>query len=139
MLECSTGNSKSQLHKARLKLRELLRLSSQTTQRSGLEEGNPMNDNGRAADYDTMTPAEFEHVLPELFASGSPQISTDPRLQSFLARNPDCSALVRDLEAIAQAARDMFQVEVAEPSDSVWSKIQKEMSVFTSEPAPEAE
>jgi RNA polymerase sigma-70 factor (ECF subfamily) len=25
MLECSTGNSKSQLHKARLKLRELLR------------------------------------------------------------------------------------------------------------------
>jgi RNA polymerase sigma-70 factor (ECF subfamily) len=26
MLECSTGNSKSQLHKARLKLRELLRL-----------------------------------------------------------------------------------------------------------------
>jgi RNA polymerase sigma-70 factor (ECF subfamily) len=30
MLECSTGNSKSQLHKARLKLRELLRLQSQT-------------------------------------------------------------------------------------------------------------
>jgi RNA polymerase sigma-70 factor (ECF subfamily) len=25
MLECSTGNSKSQLHKARLKLRDLLR------------------------------------------------------------------------------------------------------------------
>jgi RNA polymerase sigma-70 factor (ECF subfamily) len=25
MLDCSTGNSKSQLHKARLKLRELLR------------------------------------------------------------------------------------------------------------------
>ena len=30
MLECSTGNSKSQLHKARLKLRELLRLQAQT-------------------------------------------------------------------------------------------------------------
>ena len=29
MLECSTGNSKSQLHKARLKLRELLRLQVQ--------------------------------------------------------------------------------------------------------------
>jgi RNA polymerase sigma-70 factor (ECF subfamily) len=27
MLDCSTGNSKSQLHKARLKLRELLRNS----------------------------------------------------------------------------------------------------------------
>ena len=31
MLDCSTGNSKSQLHKARLKLRELLRLQSQMT------------------------------------------------------------------------------------------------------------
>jgi RNA polymerase sigma-70 factor (ECF subfamily) len=29
MLECSTGNSKSQLHKARLKLRELLRAPEQ--------------------------------------------------------------------------------------------------------------
>jgi RNA polymerase sigma-70 factor (ECF subfamily) len=27
MLDCSTGNSKSQLHKARLRLRELLRQS----------------------------------------------------------------------------------------------------------------
>ena len=30
MLECSTGNSKSQLHKARLKLREILRQNEQT-------------------------------------------------------------------------------------------------------------
>ena len=29
MLECSTGNSKSQLHKARLKLREILRQNEQ--------------------------------------------------------------------------------------------------------------
>jgi len=29
MLECSTGNSKSQLHKARLKLRDLLRQHTQ--------------------------------------------------------------------------------------------------------------
>ncbi len=34
MLECSTGNSKSQLHKARLKLRELLR--EQTAQAAQL-------------------------------------------------------------------------------------------------------
>jgi RNA polymerase sigma-70 factor (ECF subfamily) len=32
MLECSTGNSKSQLHKARLKLRELLRQPGQSNQ-----------------------------------------------------------------------------------------------------------
>ena len=30
MLECSTGNSKSQLHKARLKLREILRQNEQS-------------------------------------------------------------------------------------------------------------
>jgi RNA polymerase sigma-70 factor (ECF subfamily) len=38
MLECSTGNSKSQLHKARLKLRELLRESGQTLQPAVLKE-----------------------------------------------------------------------------------------------------
>ena len=38
MLECSTGNSKSQLHKARLKLRELLRDAEQSTQPAVLKE-----------------------------------------------------------------------------------------------------
>jgi RNA polymerase sigma-70 factor (ECF subfamily) len=38
MLQCSTGNSKSQLHKARLKLRELLRESDQSTQPAVLKE-----------------------------------------------------------------------------------------------------
>jgi RNA polymerase sigma-70 factor (ECF subfamily) len=38
MLECSTGNSKSQLHKARLKLRELLRQPEQSAQPAGINE-----------------------------------------------------------------------------------------------------
>ena len=38
MLECSTGNSKSQLHKARLKLRELLRQPDQSAQPAGIDE-----------------------------------------------------------------------------------------------------
>lgn len=38
MLDCSTGNSKSQLHKARLRLRELLRNPSQTPQPSTFPE-----------------------------------------------------------------------------------------------------
>ena len=38
MLECSTGNSKSQLHKARLKLRELLRQPEQPAQPVGINE-----------------------------------------------------------------------------------------------------
>jgi RNA polymerase sigma-70 factor (ECF subfamily) len=38
MLECSTGNSKSQLHKARLKLRELLRQPLDANQTNALKE-----------------------------------------------------------------------------------------------------
>jgi RNA polymerase sigma-70 factor (ECF subfamily) len=38
MLDCSTGNSKSQLHKARLRLRELLRNPSQPPQASACTE-----------------------------------------------------------------------------------------------------
>ena len=38
MLECSTGNSKSQLHKARLKLRDLLRQAGQATQPAATKE-----------------------------------------------------------------------------------------------------
>jgi RNA polymerase sigma-70 factor, ECF subfamily len=38
MLECSTGNSKSQLHKARLKLREFLHQPEQSAQPSSLKE-----------------------------------------------------------------------------------------------------
>ena len=38
MLECSTGNSKSQLHKARLKLRELLRQPEKLPPVAGLQE-----------------------------------------------------------------------------------------------------
>ena len=38
MLECSTGNSKSQLHKARLKLRELLRNPEAQAQPTGTRE-----------------------------------------------------------------------------------------------------
>lgn len=73
--------------------------------------------------FDTMTPAEFEAVLPELFsAGGGGKISEDPRLTSFLRRNPDCAALVRDLETIAEHARSLFE-PIHDPSDDVWEKI----------------
>jgi tryptophan 2,3-dioxygenase len=71
---------------------------------------------------DNMTPADFEAYLPELFAAGSGKISDDPRFARFLAANPDCAALVRDLETIAEHARSLFD-PVEEPSDKVWSNI----------------
>lgn len=72
--------------------------------------------------FDTMTAAEFEQYLPELFASGGGKVSEDPRFAKFLAANPDCAALVRDLETIAETAKSLFE-PVHEPSDDVWTGI----------------
>jgi hypothetical protein len=74
--------------------------------------------------FDTMTTAEFEEYLPDLFASGEGKVSEDPRFAKFLANNPDCMALVKDLETIAETAKGLFEpTEEQEPSDSVWSNI----------------
>jgi hypothetical protein len=86
-------------------------------------------------DFDTLRPEEFEHYLPDLFATGNGKVSQDPRLQKFFARNPDCAALVRDLETIAETARSLFE-PVGDPSDKVWSNIQsklREESALTSD------
>jgi hypothetical protein len=74
------------------------------------------------ANFDHMTAAEFEQYLPELFATGNGRISADPRFANFLASNPDCAALVSDLETIAEQAKSLFDTAV-EPSDAVWSNI----------------
>jgi hypothetical protein len=76
-------------------------------------------------DFDKMTPADFEKYLPDFFANGDGHVSTDPRLQTFLKNNPDCAALVRDLEAIADQARSLF--EPTDPGDAVWSEIEKKL------------
>lgn len=75
--------------------------------------------------FDTMTQAEFEQHLPDFFAAGG-HVSSDPRLQRFLSANPDCAALVRDLETIAEHAKSLFE-PVGDPSDNVWANIQKKL------------
>jgi hypothetical protein len=74
------------------------------------------------ANFDHMTPAEFEEYLPELFEAGGGKITEDPRFKNFLNANPNCAALVRDLEAIAEHARSLFE-PTQDPSDDVWSNI----------------
>jgi hypothetical protein len=76
--------------------------------------------------FDDLKPEEFEQYLPELFATGDGKVSQDPRLQKFLARNPDCAALVSDLETIAETARSLFE-PVADPSEKVWANIQSKL------------
>jgi hypothetical protein len=72
--------------------------------------------------FDTMTAAEFENYLPDLFATGNGKVSQDPRFAKFLGANPDCAALVSDLETIAEHARSLFEPS-HDPADSVWSGI----------------
>jgi hypothetical protein len=84
-------------------------------------------------DFDSMTAAEFELYLPELFASGeSGRLSEDPRLARFLSANPDCAALVSDLETIAETAKSLFTSEQG-PSDTVWSNIANKLKQETSD------
>ena len=75
--------------------------------------------------FDDLKPEEFEQYLPELFAS-SDKVSEDPRLQKLYAAHPDCLALVRDLETIAETARSLFD-PVEDPSDKVWANIQTKL------------
>jgi len=80
--------------------------------------------------FDNMTPSEFSDLLPELMASSEGKLSEDARLTTFLSANPDAAGLVRDLEAIAAAARKLFEPEAdADPSDSVWSNIASKLKV----------
>jgi hypothetical protein len=81
------------------------------------------------ANLDNLTVAEFEAYLPELFAAGGGKITENPRFKNFLSANPDCAALVSDLETIAEHAKSLFEPGGGEagggmePSDAVWSNI----------------
>ena len=77
-------------------------------------------------DFDHLKPEEFEQYLPDLFATGEGRVSQDPRLQRLFKEHPDCLALVRDLETIAETAKSLFQ-PTEDPSDRVWSNIQSRL------------
>ena len=87
--------------------------------------------------FENMTVAEFEARLPELFATGHGKVSEDPNVQRFLEQNPNCAALVRDLEYIAQAAQDIFKTAEEEPSDAVWDNIQSKLKIAAAGEEPE--
>jgi hypothetical protein len=64
-----------------------------------------------------MSCEQFQARLPELIGSGQ-KLDAHPHLQSC----PRCSALLADLETIAEAARQLFPV--AEPPDDLWLQIE---------------
>ena len=66
----------------------------------------------------TMTCAEFQETLPELF-----EAHVDLKDQDHLRTCENCAALVRDLEYIASQARLLLPIH--DPSPAVWDHIQK--------------
>ncbi len=69
----------------------------------------------------SMTCAEFQDQLPELFESGA-----DLKEQEHLKTCEQCSALVSDLEYIAQQAKLLLPIH--DPSPVVWENIQTSLS-----------
>jgi len=79
--------------------------------------------NGRAP----ISCAEFQEQLPELFASSNGD-TDDPILKAHLETCENCSALVRDLQYIADQARMLLEPAEEEPSDAVWSSLRMKLS-----------
>jgi hypothetical protein len=73
----------------------------------------------------SMGCAEFQERLPELFESGE-DLSEDEHLQTC----DNCSALVQDLEYIAQQAKLLLPIH--DPSPEVWDNIQTALKKETS-------
>ena len=66
--------------------------------------------------------------LHDLFEGALGEDANDPEDPFAQMRNdPNYAALLKDLEAIAEAARQLFATEEAEPSDKVWDKIVGEL------------
>ena len=65
--------------------------------------------------------ADFQDQLPELFESGA-----DLKEQEHLRTCEQCSALVSDLEYIAQQAKLLLPIH--DPSPAVWENIQTTLS-----------
>jgi hypothetical protein len=66
----------------------------------------------------TMTCAQFQETLPELF-----EAQADLNAQEHIKSCENCAALVRDLEYIASQAKLLLPMH--DPSPAVWDNIQQ--------------
>lgn len=82
---------------------------------------NVANKNETMKRSDTTACAEFQEQLPELFESGA-----NLKEQEHLKTCEQCSALVSDLEYIAQQAKLLLPIH--DPSPAVWENIQTSLS-----------
>ena len=75
----------------------------------------------------TMTCAEFQETLPELF-----ELQTNLSGHDHLKTCENCAALVRDLQYIASQARLLLPIH--DPSPAVWDNIQQAIRQDKPEP-----
>jgi hypothetical protein len=80
-----------------------------------------MGKNNKAMMSSQQPCADFQEQLPELFESGA-----DLKEQEHLKTCEQCSALVSDLEYIAQQAKLLLPIH--DPSPAVWENIQTSLS-----------
>jgi hypothetical protein len=71
-----------------------------------------------AIDQADVECVEFQALMPERIGAGE-DLQTYPHMLTC----ERCRALVRDLEAIAEAARQLMPVEI-EPREDLWAQIQ---------------
>jgi hypothetical protein len=79
----------------------------------------------------TMTCADFQETLPELF-----EAHADLNAQEHLKTCENCAALVRDLEYIASQAKLLLPMH--DPSPAVWDHIQQALRGVPVEPKGES-
>ena len=75
-----------------------------------------------------MSCEEFQDRLPEVFEGGKTDADTE-----HLRTCENCSALVRDLEYIAEAVRMLWPIQ--DPSPEVWKKIEHSIHDEAARPA----
>lgn len=80
----------------------------------------------------TMTCAEFQETLPDLF-----EAHADLNSQEHLKTCENCAALVRDLEYIASQAKLLLPMH--DPSPAVWDHIQQAIRQTPDGPHPPAQ
>ena len=88
---------------------------------------NPKDPNMIDPGPSTISCHEFQENLPDLFASGNTSVPEDPKLLAHLNSCENCSALVRDLQYIADQARLLLEPLEDEPSPAVWNNIQNKL------------
>ena len=79
------------------------------------------------AEYDETADqecAEFQALMPKRIEAGE-DLQTFPHMLTC----ERCRSLVRDLEYIAEAARQLIPIEEAEPRDELWERLQAQLAI----------